>query len=162
LNFLEPDEKNISAKVTHENVNVRCGPGDSYWITGVLNKDTFVIILSEDNGWYKIVPTADCFGWVSGKFIRRTEDLKLPAFQDQRLLNKPIVLEGTVMPYGMVLWRKATHKLITADKGIYLLEANKKLLNSLTGIQVRVSGKLVDSTGSDNQIIEVSKIEALN
>jgi uncharacterized protein YgiM (DUF1202 family) len=162
MNFLEPDEKIIRAKVTHENVNVRCGPGDTYWISGVLNKDTFVIVLSEDNGWYKIVPTADCFGWVSDKFIRRTDDLKLSVFQDKRLLNQPIVLEGTVMPYGMVLWRKATHKLITADKGVYLLKANKKLLDSLVDDQVRVSGKLLDSAGGDNQIIEVSKIEALN
>ncbi|RFA34456.1 hypothetical protein CAI16_11125, partial [Virgibacillus dokdonensis] len=41
-------------KVTATTLNVRGGPGSSYWIVGQLSKGTSVDIIDEKNGWYQI------------------------------------------------------------------------------------------------------------
>ncbi len=161
--FLECDVKCVSAKVTHEHVNIRSGPGESYWIVGSLNKDTIVNVLGESQGWYRIVPAHESYGWISNKFVSHPNDLLKPSvITADQATNNPFVLEGIVQPYGIVLWRKATHKLLTLDKGVYLLKGNKKGLDALIGRKVRVSGKLFGPAGSPNPIMEVSKVEALN
>jgi len=160
-NFLECNDKCVSAKVSAEHVNIRSGPGESYWIVGKLNKDTIVNVLGVEQDWYRIVPVHESYGWVNAKFVS-PDDAKVAVVKNDSLTDNPLVLEGTVQPYGVVLWRKATHKLLTLDKGVYLLKGNKKGLDALVGSKVRVSGKLISPAGTPDPILEVSKIEALN
>jgi hypothetical protein len=60
------------------------------------------------------------------------------------------------------LWRKATHKLITADQKTYFLKGNRKGLDSLNYRKVKVSGKIINPENSRYPIIETDVIEVLN
>lgn len=159
--------KCLSAKVIKDRINIRLGPSESSWILGKADKLTVVNILAKVNGWYKIQPIYQSYGWVNKKFIsketivaRKQETPALPAKDIQP--SGSLIIEGTVSPYGIVLWRQATHKLITSDNKIYFLKGNRKGLDSLNYHKVKVSGKLITPSGNKYPIIQVDMIEALN
>ncbi|MDD3344986.1 MAG: SH3 domain-containing protein [Candidatus Omnitrophica bacterium] len=161
-----------SGKVTGNRVNVRVSPNLSSWIAGKVDKATAVNIRGEENGWYKIEPVYQSYAWINNRFVDK-EIVVLekaangcpvsPAQGAGDALSKPSlpVFEGVVMPYGVVLWRKATHKLITDDKKIYLLKGNKKNLNDLNYRRVKVSGRPTGE-GGRYPVIEVDIVEVLN
>ncbi|MDD5128991.1 MAG: SH3 domain-containing protein [Candidatus Omnitrophica bacterium] len=167
-------EKCSNAKVIASKVNIRLGPGESFWILGQVDKSTIVNIIQDEGGWYKIEPVHQSYGWVNKKFVNKeivilekvspeAEDRSagtlvaaMPKESDQ------ITVEGTVSPYGVVLWRKATHKLVTAEKKTYFLKGNRKGLNSLNYSKVKVTGKIINPQNSKYPIIEAAVIEVLN
>lgn len=156
----------LNAKVTGNRVNIRLGHSESSWILGKVDKLTVVNILTDEGAWYKIEPVHQSYGWVNKKFVNKDlskpkKDIKLPA----AVLQPPpdqLVIEGTVSPYGVVLWRKATHKLVTVDNKIYFLKGNRKGLDSLNHHRVKVTGKLISPKNNKYPIIEAVIIEALN
>ncbi|MDP2043566.1 MAG: SH3 domain-containing protein, partial [Candidatus Omnitrophota bacterium] len=162
----------LNAKVSGSRVNIRLEPSESSWILGKVDKLTVVNILKEEGAWYKIEPVHQSYGWVNKKFVNKDlskpkKDIKLPAALATRLptiVLQPdqLVIEGMVSPYGVVLWRKATHKLVTVDNKIYFLKGNRKGLDSLNYHRVRVTGKLISPKNNKYPIIEAVIIEALN
>lgn len=162
--------KCLNAKVTGERVNIRLGPNETSWILGKVDKLTVVNILVDKGAWYKIEPVHQSFGWVNKKFVDKDsgqtvalEPVALPSGgQTTALRPDQLIVEGTVSPYGVVLWRTATHKLITAGNKIYFLKGNRKALDSLNYHRVRVTGKLISPANSKSPIIQVAIIEALN
>ncbi len=159
--------KCLSAKVIKDRINIRLSPGESSWILGKINRLTVVSILSEKGDWYRIAPVYQSFGWVNKKFVDK--DLT-PLLKKEKPLAaareiKPpeqLVVEGKVSPYGIVLWRTATHKLITSENKVYFLKGNRKSLNSLNYRKVKVTGRLISPQESKYPIIEIDIIEALN
>ena len=160
--------KCFRAKVIKDRVNIRLRPAESAWILGKVDKATVVNIVADENGWYKIVPAYQCYGWVNKKFVNKEETVFL---QPQRgeikatdipKLGEQLVVEGKVSPYGIVLWRKATHKLITSDNKIYFLKGDRRGLNSLNYRKVKVTGRLISLPASKYPIIQIDNIEALN
>jgi uncharacterized protein YgiM (DUF1202 family) len=162
-----------NAKVTGDKVNIRLGPNESSWILGQVDKATVVNIIQDEGSWSKIEPVHQSYGWVNKKFINKEivvfeksssaaesqcSDLKLSAPE----AAEKIVVEGTVSPYGVVLWRKATHKLVTADKKTYFLKGNRKGLNSLNHREIKVTGKIINPENSKYPLIEADVIEVLN
>lgn len=157
----------ISAKVIKDRINIRLGPSESSWILGKVNKLTVVNILAEQGQWLKIQPVYQSYGWVNKKFIiKETQKIKEPEIPVVPVTNikqsSQLIIEGIVSPYGIVLWRKATHKLITAENKVYYLKGNRKSLDRLNYHKVRVSGKLISPEKSKSPIIEIDIIEALN
>lgn len=155
--------KCLSAKVIKDRINIRLGPSESTWILGKADKLTVVNILTKENGWYKIQPIYQSYGWVNKKFV--SKEAILPKKQEAIKVIQPsdsLVIEGVVSPYGMVLWRQATHKLITSENKVYFLKGNRKSLDSLNYHKVKVSGKLITSVESKHPIVGVNIIEALN
>lgn len=163
-----------SAKVIKNRINIRLGPSESSWVLGKADKLTILDILAKENGWYKIQPVYQSYGWVNKKFVskeiilpKKQEAIEPPVKVTPQLPVKEIkptdllVVEGLISPYGVVLWRQATHKLITPDNKVYFLKGNRKSLNSLNYHKVKVSGKLI-SPASENPIIRVDIIEALS
>ena len=179
-----PTEKCSSAKVTGSKVNIRLGPSETSWILGKVDESTVVNIIKEEGGWYKIEPVHQSYGWVNKKFINKnivvfkegekpTTALQTTTLQpvalatggrDATTIQAPdqLVVEGIVSPYGVVLWRKATHKLVTDNKQVYFLKGNRKGLDSLNYHKVKVTGKLITPKDSKSPIIEVAIIEVLN
>jgi len=183
------DEK--TAKVLKDNVNIRLQPNESSAILGKAGKNE-VINIAEDNGeWYKIEPLNNSFGWVNKKFVdkadtinpvrdtisfsrlplvskgvNKTEEVKL--VQENKIvgekvsLDESITIEGIIKPYGKVIKRIATHKLIAADNKVFLLKGNKESLDSLNYHKVKVTGKLIHPKNQKGTIIEILKIEALD
>lgn len=160
-------KKCLSAKVIKDRINIRTEPNESSWITGKADKLTILTILTEENGWYKIQPTYQCYGWVNKKFI--SKENALPKAQEKTTSVEESIkpegflsIEGTIRPYGIVLWRKATHKLITPDNNIYFLKGDRKNLNSLNYHKVKVTGRFIDPGSSKHPIIQINMIEAVN
>ena len=170
--------KCASGKVIKDRINVRLAPSESSWILGKADKLTVVNILDRESGWYKIQPIYKSYGWVNKKFVNREILLPVPEPKKEEVPVVPVkelvapvkaiqpldilVLEGTVSPYGIVLWRQATHKLVTSDGKIYFLKGNRKSLDSLNYHKIKVTGKLISPAESKNPIIQVNIIEALN
>ncbi len=171
----------FSAKVAGDRVNIRLGPSESSWIIGKVDNSTVVNIIQDEGSWYKIEPVYQSYGWVNKKFISKEmvvpEENKGPAVALQPVAlatgsqttatqqvvqgAEQLVVEGTVSPYGVVLWRKATHKLITDNNEVYFLKGNRKGMDSLNYRKVKVTGKLISPKNSRRPIIEVDIIEVL-
>ena len=166
--LVEPID-NKTAKVSRENVNIRLLPNESSPIIGKVNANEIISLLSDDGKWYKIKATDNTFGWVNKKFIAKTT----PEIQIAGKLNTPfsqaipinediIIIEGMIEPYGKVINRVATHKLITKDYDIYLLKGIPANLNALTYHKVRITGKAIPSSKQKYPVIEITKMEALD
>lgn len=174
--FTPLDEK--TAKASGNNINIRQEPSESSVILGRIQEGEIVFIAAADNPeWYKITPTNNTFGWVHKKFLNKTTALPKPqeppkkeAIKEQA---KPkiekttkeeeiIVVEGLLHPYGKVLKRQATHKLITKEYDTYLLKGSFENLNSLTYHKVRITAKLIDPKKQKIPLLEVIKIEDLD
>jgi uncharacterized protein YgiM (DUF1202 family) len=175
------DEK--TAKVIKDNVNIRLGPDESSPILGKADKNEVINIVEERGEWYKIEPLNNSFGWVNKKFvdkadtINKREEVKLaqeisakggPAsgwkkenkIMDEKVSqDESVTIEGIIKPYGKVIKRIATHKLITADNTVFLLKGNKGSLDSLNYHKVKVTGKLINPKDKKHTIIEIQKIE---
>ncbi len=157
----------ISAKVIKDRINIRLGPSESSWILGKVDKLTVINILAEQGQWLKIQPVYQSYGWVNKKFIvkeiqKTKEPLVLVSPGQDIKQPDQLIIEGRVSPYGIVLWRKATHKLVTSENKLYFLKGNRKSLDRLNYSKVRVSGKIISPDKSKYPIIEIDIIEALN
>ncbi len=159
-----------NGKVIKDRVNIRLGASESSWILGKVDKLTVVNILAQEGAWYKIEPVHRSFGWVNKKFINKIDkesvlpkkEIKLEVAPEENDLSGALTIDGIVSPYGVVLWRKATHRLITKDNKTYFLKGNRKGLNSLNYHKVKVTGKLITPLDSKYPIVDVANIEALN
>ena len=150
--LLEPiDEK--TAKAKGENINVRMQPNQTSAILGRLQQNEVVAIVRDRDEWLKIEPTANTFGWINKRFVDRQEAVasgkeeektqSKEAGRQKGAQAEEIVTEGLIQPYGKVINRIATHKLITKDYSVYLLKGNADNLNPLVYHKVRVSGKII-------------------
>lgn len=65
-------------KVTGQHVNVRAQANTESTSLGMLEKDSEVIILEKKEGWYKIQPPENSFGWIAGQFVAfKSNDISL-------------------------------------------------------------------------------------
>jgi uncharacterized protein YgiM (DUF1202 family) len=171
-----PSEQCRSAKILKDNVNVRLSPSESSPIIGEVHKNEVVNILKESQGWYRIEPVLNSFGWINKRFISKaSEEKKIETAElqeaKQETQNEPdsealkqalVTLTGTVNPYGKIFKRQATHKLLTQDQRIFLLKGDKKSLDALNYHKVRVTGSIINSARQKYPIVEVKKIEVIN
>lgn len=159
---------NKTAKIAGENVNIRLAPNESSPIIGKLSANEIVAILSDKGQWYEIKATDNSFGWMHKKFITKSSteppiaDKLSASLSEGNSLNENIILEGVIEPYGKVINRAATHKLITKDYDIYLLKGTPANLNALTYHKVRITGKAIPSSKQKYPVIEIAKMEALD
>jgi uncharacterized protein YgiM (DUF1202 family) len=165
--FASSSGKCLSAEVIKDRVNIRLRPTESAWILGKVDKATVVNVIADEGGWYKIHPVYQSYGWVHKKFVNKEvvilekQDVQVKVVNTAKL-DAQLVVEGKVTPYGIVLWRKATHKLLTSENKIYLLKGNRKGLDSLNYRKVKVTGKLISPAASKYPILQIDIIEALN
>ena len=169
------DEK--TARVIKDNVNIRLKANESSPIVGKADKNEVINTLEEKGEWYKIEPPNNSFGWVNKKFVNEASDtinkrekveLDKKIKEENKIADEKAsqeenaTIEGIIKPYGKVIKRIATHKLITADNNVLLLKGDKRSLDSLNYHKVRVTGKLIHPKNQKHAIIEILKIEALD
>jgi hypothetical protein len=64
-----------SATVRTEEVEVRAGPGQRYYVTGKLRLNDAVTVHRHDpGGWYMIAPPPGSFSWIDASLVRKTAD----------------------------------------------------------------------------------------
>jgi len=64
-------QKTIKVKVLGDVVNVRAGAGESFPIIGKVFKDQELVVLDEIDGWSRIEPPQDSFGWIYKRFVTK-------------------------------------------------------------------------------------------
>ncbi len=170
-----------TAKVLNDRVNIRLAPDKSAPIVGQVNKGEVVNIILRQGEWARIVPVNNSFGWIHKRFVVKCDPVASEPSLDAAVKTLPtplsviqplpetvtvipvdeIKVEGYVHPYGRVIKRQATHKIISLDNQVFLLKGNRENLNSLTYHKARVSGKFITAAGSKYPVIEVSKMEVM-
>ncbi|UCF14339.1 MAG: SH3 domain-containing protein [Phycisphaerales bacterium] len=58
------------AEITGDNVLFRSGPGTNFYECGKLNKGDKVKVVSKQFSWYRIVPPAKSFAWISMQYVK--------------------------------------------------------------------------------------------
>ena len=58
------------AEITGDNVNFRSGPGTNFYTCGKLSKGDKVKVVSKQYSWYRIVPPAKSFCWISTQYVK--------------------------------------------------------------------------------------------
>jgi len=72
IGLLEPLDSQ-TAKTSKKNVNIRLRPSESSPVIGKAKKDEIVRIFENRNGWYRIEPTGNSFGWINRSFVNKIE-----------------------------------------------------------------------------------------
>ncbi len=152
-----------TGRVEKDYVNIRLLPNESSAILGKLRKNEIIAIRDDSADWYKIAPTDSCSGWIHKKFVEKSIAEK-PASNVLEVAAKEeyVLLEGVIQPYGKVISRVGTHKLVTKDYNIVLLQGNLYNLNSYTYHKVKITGKPVAALKQKYPVIEIIKMEALD
>lgn len=159
------DEK--TAKALKDNINIRLLPNESCPVLGQIRKNEIVTILADNGEWYKIEPIDNSFGWVHKKFVDKSTETNTPiaaaaAPPNDICKEDSIILKGVIQPYGKVINRIATHKLVTKDFKIFLLKGSPSNLNTLIYHNVRITGKEILPKKEKIPVIEIIRMEALD
>ena len=132
-----------SVKIQSGNLNVRSGAGTSYSIAGKLTKGETVLVLSESNGWSRILYHGVKTGYVSSQYLTKNQQyayapisLSLPSFKqtDSRWANVIIGSSGkTIAQIGCTTTAIAMIESYRTGKTIYPDAMSKKLSYSSSG-----------------------------
>lgn len=123
------------------NLNVRSGAGTSYKVTGSLAKGKIVVVLSESNGWSRVLYNGVKTGYVSSQYLSKTSgsdsiQLALPNFKqtDSRWANVLIGNSGkTIGRIGCTTTAIAMMESYRQGKTIYPDAMSKQLSYSSSG-----------------------------
>lgn len=166
-----PPKRN--ARALKDRINLRLAPDQNAPVLGMLEAGQVVELSGREAGWWKILPPENAFGWVHQKFLEKIPEPPLPPTPAPAAEIKPppkqpedrdpgsVIVDGEVRPYGMVFGRKATHKLLTAQKGIFLLKGSKRTLDGLNYRKVKVKGKVISDKKAKTPILQVEKISLI-
>ncbi len=152
-----------SAKVLKENVNIRLHPNESARILGRVTVDDILAIRDDKGEWLRVEAPLNTFGWINKKFVNKVSgNLPEPAkVVADEVKAETVTLEGVIKPCGIFFRRPTTHRLEVDQDKIFLLKADKAMLDALNQRKVKVTGRLVISDSVKYPIIEVEKIEKL-
>ena len=142
-NYISRVSGSTSATVNtaSSNLNVRSGAGTSYKVTGSLAKGKIVVVLSESNGWSRVLYNGVKTGYVSSQYLSKTSgsdsiQLALPNFKqtDSRWANVLIGNSGkTIGRIGCTTTAIAMMESYRQGKTIYPDAMSKQLSYSSSG-----------------------------
>jgi len=159
-----------------DSVNIRLEPNETSCILGRVNKGKALNIVDQLGDWLKITAPDTTHGWINKKFVAPLQAppvVHLPAVPlavradaipagTEKIEKDKITVIGVIEPYGKIIGRKGTHKIISKEKKTYILRGDKKQLNSCSYRQVAVKGRLQEIPGQEYPLILVEHIEVLN
>lgn len=169
------NEDNKSAKITRDNVNIRLRPDLGAPIVGRLKQDTTVMVIEGIEGWYKIEPPENSFGWIYKRFADKieyaiqeapkTEEIiapaEIPEDKIPQVEDNAITITGVLKPKTFI--GIATHKMLDGNKKLYLLKSPTVSLNPFNHHKVKVNG-IPDGQLSNAKytVISVDNIEVID
>ena len=75
--YLQVTEEQLYGQVMDGPLNIRSGPGTDYAVIGGLSNGTWVVVLSQQNGWYQVLyrNSSDqaAIGYVSADYLTLTQ-----------------------------------------------------------------------------------------
>jgi uncharacterized protein YgiM (DUF1202 family) len=160
---------NQTATVVRDNVNIRLGPGTSLPVVGKVKKDQVVVITSDQGDWYGIQPPPTAYGWINKKFVSKTitfaQPPQPPAPPQAQATSSPqpeiLQLEGVIKPYGFFFKGPIAHKLQTGDNRVFLLQGDKKVLDSLNNRKVKLTGVIDQAEKQKYPVLQIRGAEEI-
>lgn len=73
---VEDGKRCISAKAAKDRINIRLKANEKSPILGQVNEKEVVNIVKDSDGWYRIEPIQNSFGWINKKFVDKAIDIK--------------------------------------------------------------------------------------
>lgn len=132
-----------AVNITSGTLNVRAGAGTSYAVIGSLNKGKWVVVLSESNGWSKILYQGTKVGYVSSQYLKKQNSdtyssisLNVPDYKqtDSRWANVTLGSSGkTIRSIGCTTTALAMTESYRLGYTIYPDAMSKKLSYSSSG-----------------------------
>ncbi len=153
-------------------LNVRARPNKESIVLSQIAKGGTVQIVGEDeDGWYKINPPSDCYGWVRrdmvGLYVQEQANLQAPVKIDPAIKKAAvpadsnlIKIKGRVEKIGFTIRKRpGTHKLFQDKEFVYYLKTDKYNLKDFQGKEAAITGKIIEGD-FDRPLIIVENIEA--
>ena len=138
-----PSSAAASVNITSGTLNVRAGAGTSYAVAGSLSKGKWIVVLSESNGWSKILYQGTKVGYVSSQYIKKQGSgsysaisLNVPDYKqtDSRWANVTLGSSGqTIRSIGCTTTALAMTESYRLGYTIYPDTMSKKLSYSSSG-----------------------------
>ncbi len=154
----------LKGKVTANDVNLRARANTESTIIGQLKIGSEVSILEKLNGWYKIVPPSEVYGWVSAELVKfKTADLSKYQEPESVIKGDPlrvVVAQSPVKEQKLVLISgvlersdiedgQVTYRVLQDGKPVYYLQGLRSQCDSFLNANVSVEG--YPSDGDDNK-----------
>lgn len=158
-----------SVNITYGTLNVRAGAGTSYTIVGSLNKGKWVVVLSESNGWSKILYQGTKVGYVSSQYMKKQStdtysaiSLNVPDYKqtDSRWADVTLGNSGkTIRSIGCTTTALAMTESYRLGYTIYPDAMSKKLSYSSSGSLYWPTNYFITTDGTNylQQIFQVLK-----
>ncbi len=150
---------NTTGVVTADRVNIRAGQDSNTSSLGQVSKGTSVKILELKNGWYKIEPLPESYGWVAEQFVKfKSKDISSYQPQaiaitasavdvnKQQLTGSVIVPKKTVTTVGFLeplanpVSNTIRYRVVVDGQPAYLVNSSTQSLDSLNYYKVAVEG----------------------
>ncbi len=158
----------FKGKVTGDNVNVRSGPDINYYSTIRLMKGNVVDVAGQEYGWYKIVPPAGSFSWVSKSCVEKIDDKKGIISKDRvairagsKFTSKKTAIQ-MIAKKGLeieILGQDGQYYKITPPEGAYLwisVDYVKPIIEKKSADSTGIAGKA--KSGREKSSSEVPEI----
>lgn len=158
-----------SVNITSGTLNVRAGAGTSYAVIGSLNKGKWVVVLSESNGWSKILYQGTKVGYVSSQYMKKQSSdtysaisLNVPDYKqtDSRWADVTLGSSGkTIRSIGCTTTALAMTESYRLGYTIYPDAMSKKLSYSSSGSLYWPTNYLTTTDGTNylQQIYQLLK-----
>ena len=124
-------------KVKATELNIRGGPSDKYGVLARLKYGDTLTVLSQQNDWYQVTPTAGIAFYVSTKYLHVTKDNR--AEVSAELLNVRTATNTKQPPLSQL--KRGDSVTVVATSGEWTQ------INAPQGIGVWVSSKYIDYVG---------------
>ncbi len=176
------------AEVIADRVNVRASNSITSSILAQLSRGSKVHIISDANGWYKIVPVDKSYGWISEKFISfKSYDIPDHSFisstdrgnklkpsssgKEKDLLSKPKQVEEPTIRFfsaeGFIdistysIGKGMLYQLVIDKKPVCFLSGPDYIFSDFLNSKVKIEGVLDKQDFKDTglPVVKVSKIE---
>ena len=175
------DDKTV--KVLKENVNIRLRPTEQSPILGRVQSGEVLSVRGQAKEWFEIEPVHNSYGWINKKFVltfrtgmqpaqdasthvsSKKPSAPIPSIPVQVSTDGEITAFGVVEPYGKVINRISSHKLVIHDKEnkVFLLKASRADLDAVSYHRVKVTGTLITPSPTQQfPVIEVDTMEMLD
>ena len=157
VELIEPD----FGEIIGDQVNIRSKSDTASSIIGQLVRGDKVMILSEEEGFYKIYPHKKSYGWIADKYIKfksrdissykrnlsdeKERELLLKKQEEERIaeeLKSIVTIVGTVKTQENVELDSLVFMLIADDSSVYYIKGFNEVLGDFVNKKVRVQGKV--------------------
>ena len=178
-------ESDSIGKITADRVNVRAGAGVNFTSLGQLKMGEKVQIVEKLEGWYKIVPINESYGWILNEFVSfKSKDISAYISKEKILREKAastatlgaapptasfrqpselkvISLVGSIKPEATLNLENIHYKLVVEGQPAYYIEGMDGMLGNFVDCKVKMEGTLKKSFKEQQSypVVVASKIQ---